>query len=1100
MGAARNERQQQELPSFQAGDLCETVAPIILREAEPVHSKVLHGIDVGTTVQLLELGQDHRRARVAAGCQIGWITLFARNQEPLVAVCEPEEVFEPRLFAVGDQLETTCLTPVRAGPHRWSTLVAEAEPGRLLQITELTDTDDKRARISTEDDVEGWVTLATGTGKLLVNKISRDSPKGRNSSTRSSIILLECSRAGNLQELKHRVNGSKPRRRSTQAVDLNCSDIRGRTPLIFAARAGRLEVVRFLALRSDVDVNALDDMQKTALHHAAERRRCKDGRDESHAELVKLLVDAGAFIGARDLNGCTALMLAVATGDLQSTRFLLGVGANANIKDYEGHTPLDYAKAFTKDQELIALLQSYGAKDPDSCGASMPQECDSTVYRSASLKASQRASLHMVVGVQENPWSEKRGETQDEAIAMEEQTAGMSEEDAERERVLSRVRIIMPIATIPHELEVAIRAAIDAGVQSEQLHDAERRVQLLRARASAHEQLLVAIATRCPRALREAISRAEEFEVPCSEIAQAHEVLRVEVPLKKAREQLKDAQEEGTVRSLAAALEQGKKAGISSAELAPVEELLKSAESRDKVQALLDRAIEAKNVPALRFALQQASEAEFAREKMVVAEELLAVEAPRFHAREMLKEAAQNPTVNGLREAIAKAAVVRLYASEYSSAQIMLEQEEAKERKLNVIQQEIDLAKTMDSSSLEQVTHARNRLFTAIKSAKAVGARETDLAAGELCRRRLHNIVEDLKGNVRVYCRIRPLSEREIQRGESPIATAVDSMTLTVDDKDHQGAYTFDAVFMPGTQHEVFESCRDLVQSAVDGHNVTMFAYGQTGAGKTYTMYGSPGNEGTAPRTIQEIYRIIERDTGRFNYTVMASMMELYRNELVDLLNKASHQKLGIRMDKTGMVQIEHLTEEQCADARELMGLLERGNELRTVAATAMNSESSRSHLILMVRIVSVNLETHAQVRGKIVICDLAGSERLKKSEVSGEKQKEAIEINKSLTALGDVIAALSKGYKQVPYRNHKLTQIMQDALGGSSKTLMFVNCSPSSTNTDETTMSLKYATRAKRIVNELPRKSLRAQHMTSGRPSQSQRASNTGASRPSHV
>merc|ERR1719356_2109124 len=131
-----------------------------------------------------------------------------------------------------------------------------------------------------------------------------------------------------------------------------------------------------------------------------------------------------------------------------------------------------------------------------------------------------------------------------------------------------------------------------------------------------------------------------------------------------------------------------------------------------------------------------------------------------------------------------------------------------------------------------------------------------------------------------------------------------------------------------------------------------------------------------------------------------------------------------------------------------------------------MNSESSRSHLVFVIRITSVNRETHETLKGKILMCDLAGSERLKKSEVSGEGQKEAIEINKSLTALGDVIEALTKKQKQVPYRNHKLTQLMQDSLGGTAKTLMFVNCSPASSNEEETVMSLKYAARAKTITN----------------------------------
>merc|ERR1719437_317790 len=131
-----------------------------------------------------------------------------------------------------------------------------------------------------------------------------------------------------------------------------------------------------------------------------------------------------------------------------------------------------------------------------------------------------------------------------------------------------------------------------------------------------------------------------------------------------------------------------------------------------------------------------------------------------------------------------------------------------------------------------------------------------------------------------------------------------------------------------------------------------------------------------------------------------------------------------------------------------------------------MNSESSRSHLVLIITVVSFNKETNQKLRGKILLVDLAGSERLKKSSVEGDGQQEAIEINKSLTALGDVIEGITKNAKVIPYRNHKLTQLMQDSLGGSAKTLMFVNCSPASSNQDETIMSLKYATRAKKITN----------------------------------
>uniref|UniRef100_A0A7S2PCH0 Kinesin motor domain-containing protein n=1 Tax=Zooxanthella nutricula TaxID=1333877 RepID=A0A7S2PCH0_9DINO len=227
--------------------------------------------------------------------------------------------------------------------------------------------------------------------------------------------------------------------------------------------------------------------------------------------------------------------------------------------------------------------------------------------------------------------------------------------------------------------------------------------------------------------------------------------------------------------------------------------------------------------------------------------------------------------------------------------------------------------------------------------------------------------------------------------------------------------------------------------------------------------------EGTTPRTIKELYRVTEAQSARFQYTISASMLELYRNDLVDLLSKGNPKagkKLNIKTDKQGRIQVENVIEEECRNVDELTAVLERGNEQRSVAATQMNSESSRSHLVFMVKVLGVNKDTGEQSRGKILMCDLAGSERLKKSGATDEMQKEAIEINKSLTVLGDVIEALTSNQKIIPYRNHKLTQLMQDSLGGTAKTLMFVNCSPASSNLDETLMSLKYATRAKKITN----------------------------------
>jgi len=382
-----------------------------------------------------------------------------------------------------------------------------------------------------------------------------------------------------------------------------------------------------------------------------------------------------------------------------------------------------------------------------------------------------------------------------------------------------------------------------------------------------------------------------------------------------------------------------------------------------------------------------------------------------------------------------------------------------------------------------RLAQLRAGLVRGLAGAKSAGLPDDEIREAELLRRRVHNAIEDAKGQVRVFCRVRPLSGKELGEGDLEAVQIIDDMTLEV---PRGGQFSFDSVFAPGTQEEVFEECRDLIQSAVDGHNVTIFAYGQTGAGKTFTLYGTPEQEGIAPRAIVELFRILDGLRERHSISVTGSMVELYNNTLIDLLRPAGSgagggrplaggggaavaagtPKLSVRQDRTGSVQVDRLFEREARDAAELCALLDRGLAQRRVAASAMNIRSSRSHLVFTIHVTSVNLATRETLSGKLLLCDLGGSERLKKTEAAGDRRREAIEINKSLSALGDVIEAVARRQRQVPYRNHKLTQIMQDSLGGTAKTLMFVNCSPAWSNLSETLMSLTYAARTKRITN----------------------------------
>merc|ERR1719171_2288262 len=226
----------------------------------------------------------------------------------------------------------------------------------------------------------------------------------------------------------------------------------------------------------------------------------------------------------------------------------------------------------------------------------------------------------------------------------------------------------------------------------------------------------------------------------------------------------------------------------------------------------------------------------------------------------------------------------------------------------------------------------------------------------------------------------------------------------------------YDAMFTSAhSQADVYNECRQLVQSGIDGYNVTIFTYGQTGAGKTWTLYGSPDQPGISPRTCEEVFKVVARDRDRFDFRVNASMIELYLSNLRDLLNTdRDPPKVEIHQQRSSnggaTVHLENVVEKEVANPAELCRVVAQGLAQRKVKATNMNATSSRSHLMLRIAIESTYKATGAKRHGRITIVDLAGSERIGKSGVTGEGQKEAIEINKSLTALGDVMMAFTSG------------------------------------------------------------------------------------------
>ncbi|NXM09345.1 KIF3B protein, partial [Tyrannus savana] len=346
--------------------------------------------------------------------------------------------------------------------------------------------------------------------------------------------------------------------------------------------------------------------------------------------------------------------------------------------------------------------------------------------------------------------------------------------------------------------------------------------------------------------------------------------------------------------------------------------------------------------------------------------------------------------------------------------------------------------------------------------------------------------------SVRVVVRCRPMNSKEKTASYEKVVN-VDVKLGQVSVKNPRGAshelpktFTFDAVYdWNSKQVELYdETFRPLVDSVLQGFNGTIFAYGQTGTGKTYTMEGvrgDPEKRGVIPNSFDHIFTHISRSQNQ-QYLVRASYLEIYQEEIRDLLSKDQSKRLELKERPDTGVFVKDLTTVVTKSVKEIEHIMNLGNQNRSVGATNMNEHSSRSHAIFQITIECSELgldgENHIRV-GKLNLVDLAGSERQAKTGAQGERLKEATKINLSLSALGNVISALVDGKStHIPYRDSKLTRLLQDSLGGNAKTVMVANIGPASYNVEETLTTLRYANRAKNIknkpqVNEDPKEAL---------------------------
>ncbi|KAG2621277.1 hypothetical protein PVAP13_3NG247400 [Panicum virgatum] len=334
--------------------------------------------------------------------------------------------------------------------------------------------------------------------------------------------------------------------------------------------------------------------------------------------------------------------------------------------------------------------------------------------------------------------------------------------------------------------------------------------------------------------------------------------------------------------------------------------------------------------------------------------------------------------------------------------------------------------------------------------------------------RKLYNQIQDLKGNIRVYCRVRPFLPGQISSSSS--VAGMEETTITINAstkyaKDGTKSFTFNKVFGPAaTQDEVFSDMQPLIRSVLDGFNVCIFAYGQTGSGKTYTMSGpkvlTEESLGVNYRALNDLFSLQAQRKGTINYDISVQMIEIYNEQVRDLLDDSGNRRLEIKNTSQKGLAVPDASIVPVTSTVDVVELMNQGQKNRAVGSTAINNRSSRSHSCLTVHVQGKDLTSGTILRGCMHLVDLAGSERVDKSEVVGDRLKEAQYINKSLSALGDVIASLAQKNSHVPYRNSKLTQLLQDSLGGQAKMLMFVHISPELDAVGETISTLKFAER----------------------------------------
>ncbi|XP_056381327.1 kinesin-like protein KIFC3 isoform X2 [Hyla sarda] len=371
---------------------------------------------------------------------------------------------------------------------------------------------------------------------------------------------------------------------------------------------------------------------------------------------------------------------------------------------------------------------------------------------------------------------------------------------------------------------------------------------------------------------------------------------------------------------------------------------------------------------------------------------------------------------------------------------------------------------------------ARDEFSLAVKCVQDTNSELLSKYRRELfLRKECHNQLVRLRGNIRVLSRVRPITPED---GTGPGAQNVmtfdqdDDGILHVTNKGKTQSFEFDKVFPPKTtQEEVFDEVSPLITSCLDGYNVCILAYGQTGSGKTYSMEGTPANPGINQRALRLLLSVVSERSSSWEHHLSVSMVEIYNETLRDLLGSDNQNSLDIKMvpGGTGELYVPGLTQHSVRNMQDLNKILELGHKQRATEHTNLNAYSSRSHALLILTAKGRETSTGICTTGKLYLVDLAGSERVSRSGAAGERLREAQCINRSLSALGDVFSAMRSQLAHVPYRNSKLTYLLQEALSRDGKALLLLQVSPVEQNVNESLCSLRFGDRVRSVELGVP-------------------------------